>query len=176
VTVAQRLTAAFLTLPDARGWLISALLFVLFAALSLLILRFSRLFEFSVTRLPLKHSLLLALIAFFTPSLPEETLYRALLLPQLDEARAWFWIGFSLFLYVAAHPVLAFLVMHSYRPIFYQPVFLLIVTLLGITCTTVFYLTASVWPPLVIHWATIVLWKVFYGGPDFGLGKGAMSR
>jgi predicted Abi (CAAX) family protease len=167
----ERLSQAFLAVPTASGWLWTVLLFVCFAASSLVVLRLSGLFRFSPSRLPLRYNLLLFLIAFFTPSLPEEALYRALLLPPLDEARALFWIALSLFLYVIAHPLLAFLIMHSYRPIFYKPAFLLIVALLGISCTLAFYLTGSIWPPILIHWATIVLWKAFYSGPDFGLGK-----
>ena len=171
----QRLFLAFTTLPDAGGWLFTLFLLAVFALATLLILRFSKLFTFSISELPRKHLLLLGLIAIFTPSLPEETLYRVLLLPHPGEAVALENLLsasiVSLFLYVAAHPLLALVAWPWSRHIFYRPAFLLIVTLLGIACTLAYVRTGSVWAPTLIHWATIVGWKLFFGGPDFNLGK-----
>ena len=173
----QRLFLAFTTLPDTGGWLFTLGLLAVFAFTTLLVLRFSKLFTASLSQLPRKHLLLLGIIAIFTPSLPEETLYRVLLLPHPSEAagleRLILASALSLFLYVVAHPLLSLLAWPWSRHIFYRPAFLLIVALLGIACTLAYLRTGSVWAPTFIHWATIVGWKLFFGGPDFNLGKRA---
>ena len=173
-SLGSRLQHAFFTLPDLQGWLITLGLFGLFAVLTVVIVRSSQLFVFAPSRLSLRPAFILALIAFFTPSLPEETLYRALLTPSppLQGNTDYFWMALSLFIFVAAHPLLAWLLMPSYRQIFYRPAFLLIVALLGVSCTLAYQLTGSIWTAIFIHWLTIVLWKVLFSGPDFGLVKG----
>lgn len=171
----QRLFLAFTTLPDVQGWLFTLGLLAIFALATLLILRFSKLFTFSLSELPPKTLLLLGVIAIFTPSLPEETLYRVLFLPHPSElvrtGDLLLTSGISVFLYVIAHPLLALVAWPWSRHIFYRPAFLLIVALLGVACTLVYMRTGSVWAPTLIHWATIVGWKLFFGGPDFNLGK-----
>ena len=170
-----RLQTAFSTLPDLSGWLVTLLLFAGFASVTFMVLRVSGLFTFSPTRLPLKSVLLLVVVAVFTPSLPEEVLYRVLLLPHPTESVSLgthsLWSGLSLALFVAAHPFTAWSVWHWSRRIFYRPAFLVIVALLGTVCTVAYLYTGSVWAPVSIHWATIVGWKLFFGGPDFNLGK-----
>lgn len=174
-TLRQRLFLASSTLPDAEGWLFTFGLFALFALATFSILRISKLFTFSFSKLPPNYLLLLGIIAVFTPSLPEETLYRVLLLPHPTEfspaERPLLMSSVSLFLYIFAHPLLAFAIWPWSRHIFYRPAFLLIVALLGIACTLAYLRTGSVWAPTFIHWATIVGWKLFFGGPDFNFGK-----
>ena len=174
-----RLQTAFSTLPDPNGWLVTLLLFAGFAGVTFVILRLSGLFSFSPTRLPLRSVLLLITVAVFTPSLPEEVLYRVLLLPHPTESVSFetrlAWSGLSLVLFVAAHPFIAWSVWHWSRRIFYRPAFLVIVALLGLVCTVAYLYTGSVWAPVSIHWATIVGWKLFFGGPDFNLGKDRKS-
>ena len=175
--IRQRLFLAFSTWPDVEGWLFTLGLLALFAFATLIILHFTKLSIFSLSELPRKHLLLLGIIAIFTPSLPEETLYRVLLLPHSSEAAGLNSLVLtsmiSLFLYVVAHPLLALVAWPWSRRIFYRPAFLLIVALLGIACTLAYLRTGSVWASTFIHWATIVGWKLFFGGPDFNLGKRA---
>lgn len=173
--LAYRLGTAFFTLPDANGWLLTLLLFAGFAVLTFFILRTTRLFSFSLIGLPRSSVLLLMLIAVFTPSLPEEIVYRVLLLPHPSEAVSLgmrvLWGGAALLVFVLAHPLLALTAWPWSRRIFYRPAFLAIVALLGTVCTLAYWATGSLWAPVSMHWATIVGWKLFYGGPDFNLGK-----
>ena len=173
--LAYRLRTAVSTLPDAGGWLLTLLLFALFAVLTHLILRSTRLFEFSLTGLPSSRILPLALIAVVTPSLPEEVLYRVLLLPHPNEQVSLtvrlLWSGGALLVFVAAHPLLALTAWPWSRRIFYRGSFLAIVALLGTVCTLAYFATGSVWASVALHWATVVGWKLFYGGPDFNLGR-----
>jgi len=37
--------------------------------------------------------------------------------------------------------------------------------LLGAACTGAYARTGSIWPPVAIHWLTVVLWKVLFAGP-----------
>ena len=170
-----RLRTAFFTLPDLSGWLVTFLLFLVFALLAYLILRKSKLFTFSLIRLRPSQIGLLIVIAVFTPSLPEELLYRVLLLPHPSEGATpnvyLTWSVTSLVLFILAHPLLAWGAWPWARAIFYRPAFLLIVALLGVACTLAYYATGSLWAPVAIHWATIVGWKLFFGGPDFNLGQ-----
>ena len=149
-------------------------MFAGFAVLTFLILRRTRLFSFSLIRLPFSKILLLALIAVFTPSLPEEIVYRVLLLPHPSEhfafAARFFWDCTALLVFVAAHPLLAFVAWPWSRRIFYRPAFLTIVALLGTACTLAYLATGSLWAPVALHWATMMGWKLFYGGWDFNLG------
>ena len=149
-------------------------LFVTFAVLTFVILRSTRLFTSSLIRLSFSKVLLLAFIAVFTPSLPEEIIYRVLLLPHPSEhfafAARFFWGGAALLVFVAAHPLLAFVARPWSRRIFYRPAFLTIVALLGAACTLAYLATGSLWAPVALHWATMMGWKLFYGGRDFNLG------
>ena len=171
----NRLETAFFTLPSVTGWLTTLLLFAVFAILTFAILRHTRLFEFSLIRLSPSRVLLLALIALFTPSLPEEIFYRVLLLPHASEQVSLgtrvLWSVAALLVFVTAHPLLALTAWPWSRQIFYRPAFLAIVALLGTVCTLAYFVTGSLWAPVALHWATIVGWKLFYGGPDFNLGK-----
>lgn len=173
--LADRLKLAFFTLPSASGWLTTLLLFAVFAILTFAILHRTRLFEFSMIGLSPSQVLFLALIAVFTPSLPEEILYRVLLLPHATEqvslGTRFLWSTVALLIFVAAHPLLALTAWPWSRQIFYRPAFLTIVALLGTVCTLAYLATGSLWAPVALHWATIVGWKLFYGGPDFNLGK-----
>jgi len=166
---------AFFTLPDLSGWFLTLLLFLVFALFTYLILTRSKLFTFSLIRLSPAQIALLAFIAVFTPSLPEELLYRVLVQPHPSEGVApsvrWAWSTASLLLFVLAHPLLAWGAWPWARAIFYRPAFLLIVALLGVACTLVYVATGSLWAPVAIHWATIMGWKLFFGGPDFNLGR-----
>ena len=173
--IVERLASAFTTVPTFSQWTWVGLTVALYGSAALWILHKAKLFKRSSEKVPVSKLLLLALIAIFTPSLIEETLYRVLLLPHPNEAATLSTtIGLTLFsvaLYVVAHPLLAWLVWPWSRQIFYRGSFLAIVTLLGVACSFVYLLTGSVYAPLFIHWLTIVVWKAFYGGPDFNLGK-----
>ncbi|MEZ4608408.1 MAG: CPBP family glutamic-type intramembrane protease [Deinococcales bacterium] len=170
-----RLKLAFNSFPSPQEWLLCLGIFFIYALITLVILWRSRVFSFALSPLSLRYLFLLAFIALISPSLLEETFYRVLLLPHPSEALIWWKVlgltVLSLSLFILAHPLLAYSLLKSYRPIFYHKSFLHIVFWLGLACSSSYLLTGSFWPPFLIHWLTIVLWKTFFKGPDFGLGQ-----
>lgn len=48
--------------------------------------------------------------------------------------------------------------------VFLDPVFLVLVTLLGIVCTITYLKSGSVWLPILFHWLMVVVWIIFLGG------------
>ncbi len=170
-----RLKADLFSFPDFKTWLVCFGILAVYALMAFEINRRSGLFTLKRSSLPYPKRFSLVLIAIFSPSLLEESLYRGLLIPRFSEMFAQpsyaALIGLSLFLYVAAHPLIAWLIWPWSRQIFYRPAFLAIVFVLGLACTLAYLISHSLWPAVLIHWFTIVVWKLFYGGPDFGFGK-----
>ena len=173
--LAERLRLAYTTLPSAQAWVVVCLILGIYAGLSLLIVRGSSVLKFQKGRLTVGQILALAAIAIFSPSLLEETLYRGLLLPHPTEgvalSESLLWHGISLSLFVLSHPFIARFVWPWSRFLFYNAGFLTIVCLLGLSTSFSYSYTGSIWPPVFIHWFTIVMWKSFFGGPDFNLSK-----
>lgn len=171
----ERLKADLLTFPSWEIWLLCLGILALYAVIAFEINRRTGLFTFKRSSLSYPKRLALMLIAIFSPSLLEECLYRGLLIPRASEAYGLFsylgMIAASLILYVLAHPLIAWLVWPWSRSMFYRPAFLAIVFVLGLACTGAYHISQSVWPAVLIHWFTIVVWKLFYGGPDFGFGQ-----
>lgn len=115
--------------------------------------------------------LVLMAVTVVRPSLLEETLFRVLLLPERHESAGWWrwaiasWVG-----YVAAHPLIAWWLLPELQPIFFEPVFLGIVPLLGAGCTLLRLRSGSIWTAAFIHWAVVVSWRLLLGGPSLGFG------
>ena len=101
------------------------------------------------------------------PSLIEESVFRGLLLPaSLAESSVRRQVGavaLSTGLFVAMHPLNHWLIRLSDTSAFTDPVFLVIVTLLGLTCAVQRLKTGSLWLPIATHWATVVVWNLFLG-------------
>ena len=112
-----------------------------------------------------------ALLVF--PSLLEESIFRGLLLPpDLSEAspqRQLAAVLTSTAVFVAWHPLNHFLIGISDTSVFVDPTFLVIVTLLGLTCALQYLKTRSLWLPVLTHWATVLIWNLFLGR-DFTAG------
>lgn len=108
----------------------------------------------------------LALIALFAPSLGEELFFRVLLIPRTDESRsAVFAMLISITAFVAWHPFQALIFGASAVPIFLDPWFLVAVAALGTALARIYRATMSLWPCVAVHWAVVVGWKAFFGGP-----------
>jgi uncharacterized protein len=164
----SRLSRAYTTWPTGLEWALTALALLLFALCALALLRASG--DLALRPLNAGWPKLLGIVAVapLSPALLEETLYRALLNPHPLEAAApetrLFWGGVSLALYVLAHPIAAWRWRWA-RAYFWRPAFLAVVVLLGLACTALYLRTGSVWPPVALHAATTVLWKLYFGGP-----------
>ena len=110
----------------------------------------------------------LTLLLFLTPALFEEIIFRVLLLPYPTELNHfWPTIGamvLSLLLFVAYHPLNAWLFYKAGRPLFFQPIFLALAALLGFGSTCLYWFTGSLWLITLFHWAIVVIWLLFLGG------------
>ncbi|MEO5804042.1 MAG: CPBP family glutamic-type intramembrane protease [Verrucomicrobiota bacterium] len=157
--------------PTARGWMQCLAVYFVFGALALLLgfafgsLRFElcgdapgRLFRFTV-------------IAFLVPCLSEELLFRAILLPDPTQPAS---LGYrvaraiaALTLFVLWHPLNGMFLKTAARQVFMDPGFLILAALLGSCCTVVYMRTSSIWPSTLIHWVSLICWKIFLGGRIF---------
>ena len=112
---------------------------------------------------------------FFLPSLIEELFWRWILIkPDVLGSFGYKSIRqiiFSSIVFTIAHPIAALLFVPHAKEVFLQPAFLLVVFLLGLTCGSSYVLTKSIWPAIVIHWLTVLVWKFLLGGPFVMLGR-----
>ena len=111
--------------------------------------------------------LLLPPMLVLYPALIEEAIFRGLLLPRTLNAgpprRRVTAVALSTGLFVLMHPLNHWLVGLSDTSSFTDPVFLVIVTLLGLTCAVQRLWSPSLWLPIATHWATVVAWHLFLG-------------
>ena len=165
--------------PHLRDLAEAAGLFAVFAAIALPLGLFTGMFAFRIA--PFQTIVIVALVAILVPALGEEGVFRVLLqgrpsFPRRRESSVAavldprlrggdvLRIGLSLIAFVAWHPVQVWLNLPMAQPVFTEPVFLGIATLLGLVCTISWQRSGSVWPPVLIHWLTVVGWKAFLAG------------
>ena len=106
--------------------------------------------------------------SLIAPALIEEIFFRVLLLPyplKQIQASSWFtWSLLSLFLFVIYHPVNAFTFFPQAKETFGNPVFLVLTTGLGVSCTLIYWQSGSLWLPVFVHWLVVVIWLFCWGG------------
>jgi len=163
----QNLKAAFRTSPftaPRTAWLPVPVFALAAAGIGLL----SGLFEPGVLFTPAAPFLPFTLFLF--PSLLEELFFRGILIPRNIRERgpktAGLVIILSTLAFVAWHPLNALAFDRSVLPLFCNPAFLGITAALGITCGIGYVLSRSIWVPVLIHWATVVVWVFFLGGTN----------
>ena len=109
-----------------------------------------------------------ALLIFLHPALVEEIAFRALLLPRdagsMTRGRLVLVAGTALAVYVASHPLNAWLFRPQVLSVFASPAYLVLAALLGAACTAVYVISKSIWPSVAIHWLTVITWLWFLGG------------
>ena len=156
------------TVPTAAAWRRCALLYALFLAVALPLGLWSGLLRPSRPPLTLGAALMLAATIALYPAFVEELVFRALLLPRradrVSRPRLAITAGLALVLYVVAHPINAYLFWPAVLRIFTDPVYLSLATLLGLTCTGAYLISGSIWPPVAIHWLSVVAWILLLGG------------
>jgi CAAX protease family protein len=137
-----------------------------YAAISLAVGFSSGLLRFELISAKLAPLLLITLFVF--PSLLEEAFFRGVLIPrdsfERGATRSILAIGWSTLMFVAWHPLNATTINPSAPALFLDPAFLLISAALGITCGYGYVVSKSLWVPVLIHWATVVVWVFFLGG------------
>jgi len=122
---------------------------------------------------------LLALIAFFVPSLGEETIFRGILLkPPSDGASGLGPVVLSAALFTLWHPLQLLgcrWLVSGPCPLPWASIgfcfwFLAACFALGLACARVVLKTRSIWPAVVLHWIVVVAWIGLFGG--FARGGG----
>jgi predicted Abi (CAAX) family protease len=107
-------------------------------------------------------------MVFVHPAFVEELVFRVLLLPRdpssMRRGRLLLVAGASLALYVASHPLNAFLFRPQALGLFSSPAYLTLAALLGAACTAAYFISRSIWPAVVMHWATVLAWLWLLGG------------
>lgn len=162
------LRAALTTWPSARDWARCAALYLLFLACAFPIGWTAGLIAPSAMPMTPGAAAALAAIVFVHPAFFEELIFRALLLPnrprEIPRGRLVAIAAVALALYVAAHPLNAWLFSPWLRGLFTSPSYLVLAGLLGLTCTLAYFASSSIWPPVLIHWLTVVSWILWLGG------------
>jgi predicted Abi (CAAX) family protease len=107
-------------------------------------------------------------VTFIFPSLTEEILFRAFLLPHPLENVSligrWLWALSGLTAFVLYHPFKAPFVAPERAAIYLSPVFLWMVFVTGTSCIIAYLLSGSLWLPVAIHWTIVVTWLLGFGG------------
>lgn len=148
-----RVGRALRTWPDARGWWETLAVTLLYALPALGLGLAGGLLEPQRTETPALPLLLRVLVV---PGLLEEVVFRVLPPPRTA--------GVALAAYVLVHPLNARLFWPAARPVFYDPLFLLLAALLGGSCTLLYRRTRSLWPPVALHSLVVSGWLLFFGG------------
>ena len=162
------LRAALTTMPGGRVWLRCALVYGLFLACAAPIGLWFGFLRPATPHLGPSEMASGGILLFLQPAFVEEVVFRGLLLPRDASSRSRGHVVFmavvALTLYVASHPLNAALFRPSVLSLFASPVYLTLTTLLGLTCTAAYFISRSIWPPVAIHWLTVVTWIWFLGG------------
>jgi predicted Abi (CAAX) family protease len=102
------------------------------------------------------------------PAFTEELVFRVLMLPRrletVSRRQLYVSVAIALALYVVAHPLNAYFFWPKAMPIFGNPFYLAMTTLLGLTCITAYFISGSIWLPVLIHWVTVAVWLLLLGG------------
>lgn len=105
------------------------------------------------------------LLAVFVPALGEEAVFRGLLVPSREDRRD---IAVALLvstaLFVAWHAVEGLTFMRAAAPVFLRADFLAMTAVLGLACGIMRHCTGSLWPAVALHWLTVAIWQVWFGG------------
>lgn len=141
-------------MPRPADWGQSLLLFGVFALIAIYLGQHEALFNLSAPR-DWGQLLALAALALVIPALAEEMVFRVMMAGRTGRLRG----SIALAAFVLWHPVQAWLGLPTAQPVFLEPAFLATVALLGLICTISWRRSGSVWPAVVMHWATVVAWK-----------------
>jgi predicted Abi (CAAX) family protease len=107
-----------------------------------------------------------AAVALVAPALGEELTFRAALIPDRAEApRAAIAIALSTAIFVGWHLVEGFTFLPAARGLFTRPDFLACAGLLGLACALLRRRSGTIWTAVLLHWAAVVVWKTWLGGP-----------
>ena len=119
----------------------------------------------------------------FTISISSEWMYyllRTLVYPGILEEVTWrvwaqpspfedmpitqrvLWCSVAIVGFILYHPMIAYIT--KKYTCFYNPGFLALVLLLGITCTVIYQSSGSILPCILLHWIMVAVWLCILGG------------
>ena len=161
--LSARLITSFRTVPDRAGWAFTAAVGLPTLAAMAAIGLATGLYALGpgdLAALPLT-----LLTVLFIPAIGEEAVFRGLMVPSRPQRPA-LPIAVSTALYVLWHPLEGWSFLPGARELFSRPDFLLVTSLLGLACAVTRWRTGSIWPAVLLHWAAVVVWKTWLGGPS----------
>jgi predicted Abi (CAAX) family protease len=165
---ARDLREALTTIPDWRTWRTCAFAYCLFLLCAVPLGLLSGLLRPSLAHRSPAEMAGAGLLLFVQPALAEEIVFRGLLLPRnagsMSRGRLCVVAGAALVVYVASHPLNALLFRPAALSLFESPVYLVLVALLGLACTATYLISRSIWPPVALHWLTVMAWIWLLGG------------
>jgi predicted Abi (CAAX) family protease len=176
--ITRRITRALFTVPTLGGWLDTATLTLLFGCLALVIGFGAELIEIPLPEeisrealapqaiaagfMPENEREFGAIAGFILLALAAELGFRAALIPRREERlplwRKWSWAALALGAFVASYPLGA----HFFgaQSVLSEPSFLVLVALLGLSCTLLYRRTGSVWSAMTLHGLAVVSWQM----------------
>ncbi|WP_052049926.1 type II CAAX prenyl endopeptidase Rce1 family protein [Leptolyngbya sp. KIOST-1] len=111
-----------------------------------------------------------ALRVFLIPALLEEIVFRVALLPHPKEGipgPQWIlWAALSLVLFLLYHLLLGRTTYRAAWPTLSDRRFLILAGWLGLLLSGVYWITGSLWPIVLIHWAVVMGWIYAFGGRE----------
>ena len=84
-----------------------------------------------------------------------------------EAARAALWIALSCALFTLWHVVETTFLPGS-AATFLRADFLAMAAALGLLCALLRWRSGSIWTAVALHWAAVVAWQGWFGGPAFG--------
>lgn len=156
------------TVPTLGAWVGCVGLYVGFLITVFLLRTRTGFPQFSFPPATSARPLPLALGLLLHPSLTEEALFRVLLLPRpgtgVLRGTDLVLAAVSLSAFVLWHPLNGVFFRKSARRLFTRVDFLLAAASLGLVCTLAYWISGSLWPPVLMHWLTVSGWFMFFGG------------
>ncbi|MEO1689929.1 MAG: CPBP family glutamic-type intramembrane protease [Cyanobacteria bacterium J06631_6] len=162
----QRLGRAIATMPDLdhRNMLLMGLIYIFLTLLLGLTTGFLRWNPIASGRVIFR----VVTTSLFAPAIIEELCFRVLPVPYPATeglSRSYLlWSGFSLLLFVIYHPLNALTFFPQGKETFFDPIFLSLAGILGLTCAIAYQQTGSLWIPVAIHWLAVVFWLLCFDG------------
>jgi predicted Abi (CAAX) family protease len=157
-----------LTVPKRADLIFSTIVFCIYMLIALPFGFLTGFFEFGILEADIRSMFFLPIFLFFIPSIFEELIFRGFLLPhkhrKLPRKHVFFYSVVSILVFVGCHPLNGLTLARFAYPIFINPAFLFLATLMAIACTITYLRSGSIWIPVCIHWLTVLVWVLLLGG------------
>jgi predicted Abi (CAAX) family protease len=164
----RALATGLLVWPTVSAWLISLLVMLLYGGIALWVGLRSGLIKRRVSKPTTPERILTGIRLLLHPALVEEAIFRGLLLPPPSNVSfttdVVLWFLLSLFTFILSHPLNGYLLRRGARHVLTNPTFLTLAGLLGLCASLLYWTTASLWPPILLHWLVVYVWLTNYGG------------